>query len=152
MRLPVNNVVALTDRWRVHLSRGVRALEAGNHDEAQAQFTEAYRRAPERAETCAALGREHMRRGQLDLAEPLLERARTLDPTLLSAAAALARLVGLGRGRLDEAHALLDQVTAQRGDEPTLLMVRGELYLESDHIDQARLAFEGALALGGDAE
>src|SRR5439155_4505872 len=79
-------------------------------------------------------------------------RARTLDPELVSAAAALARLIGLGRGQLADAHTLLDEVMGHRRDEPTLLMVRGELYLESDRIAEARAVFERALALGGDAE
>src|SRR5262249_8746999 len=108
MRPTTDNVVPLGERWRAHLARGLRSLERGDHDEAQNHFDEAHKLAPERAETCAALGRELLRRGQIDEAEPLLRHAWDQDPELLSAVAALARLLGLGRGKLGEGHALLD--------------------------------------------
>src|SRR5262245_26982798 len=130
MRSTPDNVVPLSDRWRTHMTRGLRALEQGDHDGAREHFTEAHRLAPERPETCAALGREHLRRGQVDEAEPLLRKAWAGDPDLLSAVAALSRLVGLGRGKLGEAHALLDEALARHPDEPALLLVKGELYLE----------------------
>jgi tetratricopeptide (TPR) repeat protein len=152
MRPSPDNVVALGERWRVHLSRGVRALEGGHHDDAQVHFAEAYRLAPDRPETCAALGREYLRRGQVELAEPLLRRAWNKDRDLLSAVAALARLLGLGRGKLGEAHTLLDEALARHRDEPALLLVKGELFLEADRIPEARVVFERALERGGDTE
>src|SRR5262249_9152614 len=120
MRPPPDNLVALGERWRTVLARGVRSLESGDHEAAQTHFAEAFRLAPERAETCAALGREHLRRGHLDQAEPLLRRAHAQAPELLSAAAALARLVGLGRGKLGEAQGILEQSLLQNPEEPAL--------------------------------
>src|SRR5215831_5934943 len=152
MRSTTDNVVPLGDRWRTHMTRGLRALEQGDHEGAQTHFAEAYRLAPERAETCAALGREHLRRGQIEEAEPLLRKACSRDPELLSGVAALARLLGLGRGKLGEAHALLDEAMVRHAEEPALLLVKGELYLEGDRIPEARAVFERALDLGGDAE
>jgi len=152
MRSTTDNVVPLGERWRTHMTRGLRSLEQGDHEGAREHFGEAHRLAPDRAETCAALGREHLRRGQIDEAEPLLRKACEADPDLLSAVAALARLAGLGRGKLGEAHALLDEVMARHPDEPALLMVKGELYLEGDRIPEARAVFERALELGGDVE
>ncbi|HJZ84919.1 MAG TPA: tetratricopeptide repeat protein [Polyangia bacterium] len=146
------NVLVMAERWRVHLSRGVRALESGDYDQAQVQFAQAHRMAPDRAETCAALGREYLRRGRIDQAEPLLRGARAKDPDLLSAVAALARLLGLGRGRLGEAQALIDDALLRHQSEPTLLMVKGELLLEADRIPEARAVFERALEAGGDPE
>jgi Flp pilus assembly protein TadD len=150
MRLSTDNVVAIGERWRIHLERGVRSLETGDSEGAHTHFAEAHRLAPDRAETCAALGREYLRRGKLDKAEPLLRQAWEADPELLSAVAALSRLVGLGRGRLDEAHAMLDEALGRRPDVPALLIVRGELFLEADRIPEARTAFERSLAVGGD--
>jgi tetratricopeptide (TPR) repeat protein len=152
MRSTTDNVVPLGQRWRTHMTRGLRALEQGDHEGAREHFAEAHRLAPERAETCAALGREHLRRGQIEEAEPLLRKACEADPDLLSAVAALSRLVGLGRGKLGEAHALLDAALSRHADEPALLMVKGELYLEGDRIPEARAVFERALELGGDVE
>jgi tetratricopeptide (TPR) repeat protein len=151
MRPPGGDVVAIGERWKVHLSRGLRSLELGDHDAARSAFVEAHRLAPDRAETCAALGREHLRRGQMDQAEPLLRRAYNLDRSMLAAGTALARLIGIGRGRLGEAHELVDEALAAHPAEPTLLIVKGELYLEADRIPEARTTFEEALAAGADA-
>src|SRR5438270_13970273 len=121
MRSTIDNMVPLGDRWRTHMTRGLRSLEQGDHGGAHEHFSRAHRLAPDRAETCAALGREELRRGHIDQAEPLLRKACKADPELLSAIAALSRLLGLGRAKLGEAHALLDGALTLHTDEPALL-------------------------------
>src|SRR5438132_12414617 len=96
MTTSMGTVSSIEECWRVHLARGARCLKASRYDEAQTHFFAAHRLAPERAETCLALGREYLRRGKVEQAEPLLRYACRIDPHLVSAVAALARLIGLG--------------------------------------------------------
>jgi superkiller protein 3 len=143
------DVVDLGQRWQVHLRRGVRSLETGNHDRAARHFATAYRLAPDRPEVCLALGREYLRRGQLGQAEPLLRRAWEGGPTP-AAAAALARLLGVGKGEAKAARAVLAEALQRQLDHPLLLVVQGELDLEEEQFVAARDSFERARALGAD--
>jgi Flp pilus assembly protein TadD len=142
-------VVPLGQRWQVHLRRGARSLEAGQHERAARHFAAAYKLAPERPECCLALGREYLRRGQLGQAEPLLRRAWERGPSAL-AGAALARLLGVGKGESQPARAVLAEALRRHPDHPLLLVVQGELELEDDRFEAARAAFEHARALGAD--
>jgi tetratricopeptide (TPR) repeat protein len=144
------NVLELGQRWQVHLKRGVRSLEAGQLDRAARHFAAAYRLAPDRPEVCLALGREYLRRGQLAQAEPLLRRAWEGNPGLAVAAAALARLLGVGRSDLKAAYAILDEGDRRHPDHPLLIVVRGELQLEEDDWVGARRSFERARDLGAE--
>jgi len=144
------NILELGQRWQLHLRRGVRSLEAGNLDRAARHFAAAYRLAPDRPEVCLALGREYLRRGQLAQAEPLLRRAWEGNPGLVVAAAALVRLLGVGRGDLKAGHALLDEAFVRHPDHALLTVVRGELELEADNYAAARLSFERARELGAE--
>jgi Flp pilus assembly protein TadD len=144
------DVVDIGQRWQVHLRQGVRSLEAGCHDRAARHFVAAYKLAPERPEVCLALGREYLRRGQLGQAEPLLRRAWAGRPAMATAAAALARLLGVGKGESKAARTVLEEALRQHPDHPLLLVVRGELELEDEQFEVARDSFERAQALGAD--
>jgi tetratricopeptide (TPR) repeat protein len=146
------DVIDLRARWQVHLRRGVRSLEVGQHDRAARHFAAAYRLAPERPEVCLALGRECLRRGQLVQAEPLLRRAWNGNPNLAAAAAALARLLGVGKGEVKAARQILDEGMRRHPDHALLRVVLGELELEEEHYEAARVAFEQALELGADVQ
>jgi Flp pilus assembly protein TadD len=144
------DVVDLGQRWQIHLRRGVRSLEAGKHESAARHFATAYKLAPERPEVCLALGREYLRRGQLGQAEPLLRRAWQGGPASAAAAAALARLLGVGKGESQAARLVLAEGLRRHPEHPLLLVVRGELELEDEQFTAARASFEHARALGAD--
>lgn len=132
--------------WRSELRRGLERLRDGDFAAAEAHFARAHRLAPERAEACYALGRERLRRGDLDQAESLLREAWRRDPSLLSAAAFLARCLGLHRGDLIGARAVLRSARARHGQVAPLCVVEAELFLEEGRADEARAAAEQALA------
>ena len=132
--------------WRSELRRGLERLREGEFEAAQAHFARAHRLAPDRAEACFALGRERLRSGDVEQAESLLRDAWRRDPSLLSAAAFLARCIGLERGDLDEARAVLREAQEVHGPVAPLCVVEAELYLEEDRGDEARVAAEQALA------
>ncbi|HKE18800.1 MAG TPA: tetratricopeptide repeat protein [Kofleriaceae bacterium] len=132
--------------WRSELRRGLERLRDGEFEAAQAHFARAHRLAPDRAEACFALGRERLRSGDVEQAESLLRDAWRRDPSLLSAAAFLARCIGLERGDLDAARAVLREAQEVHGQVAPLCVVEAELYLEEDRGDEARAAAEQALA------
>jgi tetratricopeptide (TPR) repeat protein len=121
-------------------------LRAGEYGLAEAHFARAYKWAPDRPEICCALGRERLRRGDYAEAEELLRRAWERDPSLVSAAATLARCAGVHRGRHADAHDVLDDAEAHHGPLAVLAVVRSELYLDEGRIDDAKNAAESALA------
>ena len=132
--------------WRSELRRGLERLRDGEFAAAEAHFARAHRLAPDRAEACFALGRERLRCGDLDQAEALLREAWRRDPSLLSAAAFLARCLGLERGDLESARAVLSEASAHHGRVAPLCVVEAELFLEEKRADEARAAAEQALA------
>jgi Flp pilus assembly protein TadD len=131
--------------WRGELRRGLERLRDGEFAAAEAHFARAHRMAPDRAEVCFALGRERLRRGDLDQAEVLLRQAWMIDPSLLSAAAFLARCLGLERRDFASAHAILDEAFAHHGRAATLAVVAAEVLLEEGRMDEARELAEGVL-------
>lgn len=139
------------EAWRSELQRGLQYLRAGEFDNALACFERAYRLEPDRAEVCYALGKERMRRDDIEAAEALLRTAWDQDSSLISAAGTLARCLGLHARRFDEAHAVLDQAQARHGAMGLLHVVRSELLLGQDRLDEARAQAEAALA-GPDRE
>lgn len=141
-------VRGVTEVWRAELERGLRRLAEGDAAGAEGCFEAAYRRAPERPEVCFALGRERMRNGRLDEAEALLRAAWSASRSSPAAGAALARCLGVLQKRWEEAHAVLEELAAF-GEDPGLLVIRGEIHLEQDHPDAARACFERAEALIG---
>src|SRR5262245_30187722 len=122
--------------WRRCLKRGLECLHAGDFAAAERHFEHAHARAPERPEVCVALGRERLRRGRVDEAEALLRGAWRADPTLLSAAASLARCLGVFAHRGAEALAVLDEAEARHGRDAGLLVVRSEVLLEERRVDE----------------
>jgi tetratricopeptide (TPR) repeat protein len=138
----------LVETWRSELRRGLERLRAGEFSAAEAHFARAHRLAPDRAEACFALGRERLRRGDLDQAEALLRQAWQRDPSLLSAAAFLARCLGLERGDVPAARAVLDEATMHHGRVAPLAVVEAELFLEEGRGDEARASADRALADG----
>jgi len=137
--------------WRYHLVHGARCLEQGDFAGARRHFAAAYYEAPEEPIVCVAWGRELLRAGDVAGAEPLVRLAWERDPTLLSAGFTLSRLLGLHRGRPDEALAILDRVDRSHGVSATTLMLRGELALRDPTAhDEAKRLFEHARELGAD--
>lgn len=138
-------------RWRFHLWRGARALEAGDLRGARRHFAAAYRQAPREPLVCLAWGRELARSGDPVAAEGLLERAVRGDPALVPAALERARILGTRLGRRAEAEALLDSLESRQGDSAAIRMVRAEMCLV-DPVDPAaaRLHLERARVLGAD--
>jgi tetratricopeptide (TPR) repeat protein len=132
--------------WRSELRRGLERLREGEFAAAEAHFQRAHRMAPHRAEACFALGRERLRVGDLDQAEVLLREAWRRDPSLLSAAAFLARCLGLERGDLAAARAVLREASLLHGRVAPICVVEAELFLEEEMPDEARVAAEEALA------
>lgn len=143
----------LAHPWRRLLRAGLGHLRCGDFDAAERSFERAHRLAPERAEVCCALGRERLRRGRLDEAEALLRASVAAAPTLATAAASLARCLGLHGhpphdqgARLAEAAAVLDRAERARGPSSTFDVVRGELALEAGDHEAALGHAELALA------
>lgn len=140
-----SKVIPLSRRWRLLLNQGARCLEDGDYRGASRAFEQALEHGPDEPQVLLAAGRERMRQGRYDAAEPLLYRAVEALPESTAAAAALARLLGLHQGKPKEAyqvlHAALDRV-----EEPAPLhVIRGELLLEEGAFADARAAFGQAL-------
>lgn len=139
----------ITEFWRFELTRGRCFLLEGRHDEAEVCFERAYQAAPHRAEVAFALGRERMRRGLLAEAEMLLRGAWASDPSLPASAAALARCLGLSgpSPRVADAHAVVEEALARHPAEPGLHIVRAELLLVEERVDEAFATLERASGL-----
>jgi protein O-GlcNAc transferase len=139
-------VVPLQQGWRAYLGRGTRCLRAGDYAGASQAFERALEEAPAEPQVLLALGRERLRQGRLGEAEQLLGDALAAQPDSAVTAAALARLVGLHQGRVQEGLALIDQALAGTGEAAApLQVVRGELLLELNEFAEARNAFEEGL-------
>jgi tetratricopeptide (TPR) repeat protein len=143
-----HNQQPFVEAWRSELRRGLLHLREGAYDQALASLERAYRLAPDRAETCYALGRERLRRGDAGAAEPLLREAWQRDASLVSAAGTLARCLGVHLRRFDDAHAVLDSAEAEHGHLGLLHVIRSELLLEQHRTAEARAQAEAALACG----
>ena len=140
----------VVEPWRGELRRGLERLRDGEFADAEAHFARAHRMAPDRAEVCFALGRERLRRGDFDQAEVLLRQAWQLDPSLVSAAAFLARCLGVDRREFAAAHAVLDEAFARHGRAAPLAVVAAEILLEEGRADDARELAEQALEASPD--
>lgn len=136
----------VVEPWRGELRRGLERLRDGEFADAEAHFARAHRMAPDRAEVCFALGRERLRRGDLDQAEVLLRQAWIRDPSLVSAAAFLARCLGVERRDFAAAHAVLDDAFARHGRVAPLAVVAAEILLEEGRAPAARELAEEVLA------
>jgi len=138
-------------RWRFHLWRGARALEAGDLHGARRHFAAAFRQAPEEPLVCLAWGRELARAGDPVAAEELLKRAVRLAPDLTSAALEHARVLGVKLGRRAEAGEMLDALEAREGDSAAIRLLRAEMCLaEPAEPETARRHLERAFVLGAD--
>jgi Flp pilus assembly protein TadD len=142
--------------WRAELERGMALAEAGELDAAAASFARAQTIGPGEAEPPFALGRLELRRGREPEAERLLFLAHTRRREWPLAAAALVRLL-LERGLPDPAAArararrVLAPALAAAPEHPLLLLVQGDLLLESDRPAEAIDAFRAARAAGAAA-
>jgi len=97
------------------------------------------------AEVCYALGREHLRRGEIHDGERLLRSAWASDRTLVSAAAALARSHAQHGDRFDDAHAVLDDAFQDEDSTDLLLVVRAEVLIDEGRVEDARAAAQAGL-------
>lgn len=139
-------VAPVVEPWRRWLQRGTEALRAADFAAAADAFAQAYSFAPDQPEVLLALGRERLRSRADAEAELLLRRALLLDPTSAAAAAALARLLGLHLDRRQEAFDVLHAALRQNPGARALCAVRGELLLQDNAYQEARVAFAQALA------
>jgi tetratricopeptide (TPR) repeat protein len=144
-------LVPLAGGWRRHLQRGARSLEQGRFADAALEFERAVALAPAEPQALLALGRERLRQGRAREAETLLRAAHDRQPDSAATAAALARVLGLHLGRLEEAFALVHRALAAGGggsleERAPLQVIRGELLLEEGAFREARGAFAQALA------
>ena len=131
--------------WRHHFNRGTACLRQRRYHEAAREFARAHALAPTEPQVLLALGRECMRQERFDEAEPLLLAAREQMPRSGAAAAALARLLGLHRGKLEQAHELLHHALEGCPNRVQLYVIKGELLLEEGAFVAARAAFSRAL-------
>ncbi len=138
-------VVPLQQAWRRFLVRGSRLLQEGDFGRAAEAFARSLEQAPDEPQVLLALGRERLRQGRFDEAEPLLRRAHARDPRSPAAAALLARLLGLHQRRLEEAFEVVHHALADCADPAPLQVIRGELLLEQGAWKEARAAFAQAL-------
>ena len=130
--------------WRHHLNRGSSLLRQQRHEEAAAEFDRALALAPDQPLVMLAVGRERMRQRRFEEAEPLLREAHRALPSSGAAVAALARLLGLHRGALPEAHEVLLEGMGCCAELGPLQLVQGELLLEEGAYVAARAAFTRA--------
>jgi len=131
--------------WRHHLKVGTEHLRQRRYVEAAREFERGFALAPTEPRLALALGRERMRQECFDEAEPLLRDAHLALPRSGAAAATLARLGGIHRQRLDEAHELILQAMELCPDRGRLYVIQGELLLEEGAFVAARAAFDRAL-------
>ena len=131
--------------WRHHLNRGTAQLRQRQYAEAVREFERAHALAPGEPRVLLALGRERMRQERFAEAEPLLLEAQETMPRSGAAAATLARLLGLHRGKLEQAHQLLQHGLEACPNRLQLYVVKGELLLEEGAFVAARAAFTRAL-------
>lgn len=129
--------------WSQELKKGLEALGNGDFDLARSCFERAHEDAPEQPLVQYALGRELSRAGQFAEAKPLLRSAWSKDPTLIGAAATLARGLGLAERDFDAAESVLSEASESGVEVATLDVVRGELLIERGDFEGAR---EAALA------
>lgn len=135
-----------SDSWLDLLQQGLAQARAGEFDDALDHFERARQLAPTRPETACALGREHMRRGQLEEALALLEEAWNQDRSLVTAGTSLARCLGLDLEQFVEAHAVLDDVDARFPNEATSKLIRAEVLLAEGRHEEASVVSEALLA------
>ncbi|HWN66224.1 MAG TPA: tetratricopeptide repeat protein [Haliangium sp.] len=137
------------ETWQSALRRGLEHQRAGRLEQAESCFVQAHRLAPDRPEVCYALGRARLRTGAIAEAERLLRAAWLRDRSLVSAAGTLARCLGLHAGRFEDAHGVLDEAATEHGAVALLAVVRGELLLAQDRLEEARAAADAALLAQG---
>jgi tetratricopeptide (TPR) repeat protein len=144
----VRKVSSIEQSFVAPFQRGLFALARGDFALACDFFERARRLAPERAEVAYALGRERMRAGRYEEAESLLSQAWQSDRSLLSAAAALARCLGLHMNRFARAREVLKEAARSASapvEQALLQVVQAELALEQGFFEEARAAAKEAL-------
>src|SRR5262249_41640859 len=109
-------------------------------DEAAQMFADVIARQPNHADSHAALGNIHRRRGDREAALASFRRAVDADPAnktrLIDVAVELRDL-----GRLDDSRAVLDELLAVAPTEPRALMQRGQLLRRQDRRGDALAVF-----------
>jgi tetratricopeptide (TPR) repeat protein len=136
------------EAWQTDFDEALRFLAAGDRVRGVALLEKVHASQPERPQVALALGRERQKQGRHVEAEGLLRGAWEQDRRLLAAAGALARCLGVHLRRFDEAHAVLDETRV----DAALLVVRGELYLEENRLEEADRALDLARDLLGDRQ
>ncbi|MCP4444108.1 MAG: tetratricopeptide repeat protein [Myxococcales bacterium] len=135
-----------SDSWLDVLQDGLGLARAGEFDQALDKFERARELAPARAETACALGREHMRRGQVEEALELLREAWQQDRSLVTAGTSLGRCLGLDLHNFAEAHKILDEVDSRHADETTSRLIRAEVLLAEGRHEEAAVVAEALQA------
>ncbi len=126
------------DLWSRELAKGLSAQREAAFEAARGHFERAFELAPAEPIVCYALGREFARSGDSAAAAELLESAWKSDPSLLGAAATLARCYGIELGQPGRARTLLDQAEQKHGPDALLDIVRGEISAEAGNYEAVR--------------
>ena len=147
-----SKVLPLEQRWRLFLNRGSRSLRDGDFQRAAEAFERAYADAPEEPQVMLAVGREYVRLGRYEEAEPLLRGAWANLPESTAAAVTLARLLGMHLGCREEAFKVIHSSLERCADSAPLQIIRGELLLEEGAYTEARAAFAQIEPGAGDGD
>jgi predicted TPR repeat methyltransferase len=129
--------------------QGIRQYQAGNLQQARAQFEASLALAPGRPSTLTNLGAVLLRLGNAEEALATLDQAIRADPANPEARGhRTIALVELGRHQ--EALACVDEVLSKDRGIPALWTMRGNLLRDLGRPDEAVAAFRAALENGGD--
>jgi Zn-dependent protease with chaperone function/Flp pilus assembly protein TadD len=127
------------------ITLSVLLLDAGQPERALEVARGVARRLPDDALTHVLVARAARRLGRLDEARKACDQACAVDETS-GAAHAVAAAIALDAGDTDHARQLIDMALELAPGEVYLLLVRAEILLKTDPVENPRAAVEEALA------
>jgi len=137
----------LNPKAQEHMRKGLKSMQTGNFQDAQAEFMAAHKIAPQDADVCYWLGAAYQKGKDLRNAEAFLEKATALDPDHVNA------LVALGQVRDQQknyraAIAPLEKAAALDGKEWLARWVLADAYLRTGDYEKALKSSQAAIELG----
>lgn len=138
---------SLSPKAQEEVQKGLKAMQAGKFQDAQAEFMGAHKIAPQDADVCYWLGAAYQKGKDLQNAEAYLEKATALDPDHVMA------LVALGQVRDQQknyqaAIAPLKRASALDGKEWVAHWVLADAYLRTGDYEEALKNSQAAIELG----
>src|ERR1051326_1300034 len=131
-------------RAGVLVARGYAQIALANSDEARSSFQAAQRLLPDAPGPLLAEARLLMSQRQFASAEPLLDRALSLDPNSREARLGKARLLAIN-GKPDEALSKLDQLISDNPEYVDARLARAEMLVTQDKREPARADIDAVL-------